>query len=86
MVFAALDERGKLITHSLKDGWHDFLYTICQAKEAALNVFVIVSQDFIKLVEEFDILLNGCHPSEIKFDQEQESQDTLASDYDVLML
>jgi hypothetical protein len=75
-----------LFTDSLEYGGNDLLNPISQAEEAALDVLVIVSQYFVKLVEELDILLDRCHPSEVLLYQKQECKDAFTSYDDMLVL
>ena len=76
----------QLLTDGFEDRWNYFLDAICKTEQAALNIFVIVSQYFVQFIEELDLLLNHCHPTEVKFEEKKECQDAFSTDDYVLML
>ena len=78
--------KSQLLANRLKDRRDNLLNAVSQTQEAALDIFVIVPKNFVKFVEEFDLLLEGGHPSEVQLDKEQECQDAFAADNDVLVL
>jgi len=59
-----------LIAYRFENGRNDLLDAISQAKEAALHVFVIILENFIELIEEFDLSLHSCHPSKVQLEQQ----------------
>jgi hypothetical protein len=63
--FRSLNEEGELITRSFENGRDNLLNAVCQAEKAALDVFVIVLEDFVELVEESGLLLHSSHPSKV---------------------
>ena len=76
----------KLLTDCFEYGGNNLLNAICKTKQAALHIFVVVSQYFVQLIEELDFLLNYSHPTKVKFEEKQESQDAFSADHYVLML
>ena len=76
----------QLLTDGFEDSWNYFLDAICKTKQAALYIFVIISQYFVQFIEKLDLLLNHCHPTEVEFEEKKECQDALSTDDYVLML
>lgn len=63
----------QLLTYSFKNSRYNFLNSISQAKQAALNVFIVIFKNFVKLIKELYFLLNNSHPPEVKFEKQKES-------------
>ena len=59
---------------------------VCQAEKAALDVFVIILENFVELVEESGLLLHSSHPSKVQLEQQQEGEEAFASNHYMLML
>ena len=76
----------ELLAYGLKYGRNYFLDTVSKTEKAALYIFVVVFQNLIKLIKELNLPLNYNHPSEVELEQQEESQDTLASNHDMLVL
>ena len=76
----------ELLAHGLEYGWNYLLDAVSKTEKAALYVFVVVLQNLIKLIKELNLPLNYNHPSEVELEQQEESQDTLASNHDMLVL
>jgi len=76
----------QLFCHCLEDGRHYFEDTINQAKQAALNILVIVSQNSVKHIEELDLVLDNRHPAEVQLKQEKKREQAFAPNHNGVML
>ena len=73
----------QLFTYGFKDCWQNVMNSVSHTEKAALYILVVVAQKLVELIEEHDFLLDYRYPSEIQFEQQQESQDAFASNHDV---
>jgi len=76
-----LEELIKAFFQVGEQSWHE-LRADCldQAQEAALDILVIISEQFVDVLVE--VLVNcNYHPLRVHFEEEEESQDGLASKY-----
>ena len=69
---SGLNQTRQFLGDCLENRRNNLKDSIDEAEQAALDVLIVILQNTIQHVEEFDLILDDTHPSEVQFEEQEE--------------